>query len=333
MGKARVGDRGREGELPGAQGLVFQAQLPVGGVVAVFAVPQDRAADAGQMGADLMGAPGDQVHLQQGKAAADRHRLVRGNDLPCARPGRGIHADQPLFGILAKIIPEGGRRRLGPPEGDAEIGLAQAAFPDQSGQEPLGLGVFGQQHKAAGAGVQPVAKAGIPVRRQPAFLIQPAHHPVAKGVGAVAVHRHAGRLVGDQQVIGLIDKVGRGAGREKLRPGRGGQAQLLIGEEQTDGIPVLHPGGKRLLFSVEFDLIFPQRLVEPPETEGGELLLQILVQPDGQQAFYLQFLHGFVSNSWPHKTVASGISRVIISQPGSLSSTCRISYSCPPAQR
>ena len=54
-GKVRLGEAGH-GELPGTESLILQLQLPVGGVVAVLAVAQDGAADAGHVGADLVGA-------------------------------------------------------------------------------------------------------------------------------------------------------------------------------------------------------------------------------------------------------------------------------------
>ena len=68
----------RQDQLPGAQSLVFQLQLSISGIVAVLAVAQDRAADAGHMGADLMGAPGDQADLEQSQAAGDGQGLVLG---------------------------------------------------------------------------------------------------------------------------------------------------------------------------------------------------------------------------------------------------------------
>ena len=48
----------RETQFVGAQGLILQLQLPVGRIVAVLAVAQNGAADASQMGADLVGTPG-----------------------------------------------------------------------------------------------------------------------------------------------------------------------------------------------------------------------------------------------------------------------------------
>ena len=48
------GGEAGEDQLPGAEGLIFQLELPVGGVVAVLAVAQDGAADACHVGTDLV---------------------------------------------------------------------------------------------------------------------------------------------------------------------------------------------------------------------------------------------------------------------------------------
>ena len=48
------------GQLPRTEGLILELQFAVGGVVAVLAVAQDGAADAGHVGADLVGAAGDE---------------------------------------------------------------------------------------------------------------------------------------------------------------------------------------------------------------------------------------------------------------------------------
>ena len=58
------GGKAGEDQLPGTEGLILELELPVGGVVAVFAVAQDGAADACHVGADLMGAAGDEPDLE-----------------------------------------------------------------------------------------------------------------------------------------------------------------------------------------------------------------------------------------------------------------------------
>ena len=50
----------------GAQGLLVKSGTLVQGVGAVLAVAQQGVTDAGQVGADLMGAPRQQMDLQQG---------------------------------------------------------------------------------------------------------------------------------------------------------------------------------------------------------------------------------------------------------------------------
>ena len=81
-------------------------------------------------------------------------------------------------------------------------------------------------------------------------------HPFYQRVGVAAVHRQAGRLVGNDDVVILIHKHGGGGGAA---------FQLVVTQKQADGIAVLHPGGKRLLFAVQLDLILPQGLVQPTQ--------------------------------------------------------------------
>ena len=59
-GKVRLVEVGHS-QFPCAQGLILEFQLAIGGVVAVFAVAQNGTADAGHVGADLVGAAGDQL--------------------------------------------------------------------------------------------------------------------------------------------------------------------------------------------------------------------------------------------------------------------------------
>ena len=77
VGEVGGGEAG-ENQLPGAEGLILELELPVGGVVAVLAVAQDGAADACHVGADLMGAAGDEPDLEQGQTAGDGNGLILG---------------------------------------------------------------------------------------------------------------------------------------------------------------------------------------------------------------------------------------------------------------
>ena len=124
---------------------------------------------------------------------------------------------------------------------------------------------------------------GVP----PLFLIQAAQYAVQHGVRFVAIHRDTRGLVGHDQIIVFINKFRRGACLQKLRPLLGGQSKLVVQQVNADHIAVLHTGGKGLLFAVQLNFVFPQRLVQPPQPQGRELLHQVFVQPHGQKAFYM----------------------------------------------
>ena len=128
-GKVRLGEAGY-GQLPCAQCLILQLQLPIGAVVAVLAVAKDGAADACHVGADLVGAAGDQLHLQQGQTAGDGDGLV-----PCLHLlGAGLLVLHDLHdaavSVLQQIAAQGGVRRHGTAKGDAEVGLLHLAVLD-----------------------------------------------------------------------------------------------------------------------------------------------------------------------------------------------------------
>ena len=100
----------RHGQLPRAEGLILQLQLAVGSIVAVLAVAEDGAADAGHVGADLVGAAGDEPHLQQGQTARDGDGLILG--LHILRAGLLVlhDLDDAAVGVLEQIAVEGGDR-------------------------------------------------------------------------------------------------------------------------------------------------------------------------------------------------------------------------------
>jgi hypothetical protein len=67
--------------------------------------------------------------------------------------------------------------------------------------------------------------------------------------------------------------------------------QHVVQNEQLDLVARHHAGGKRLLFAVQLDFIFAQRLVQAAGAEGRELLHQVVVQPGGREAFHFDDLH------------------------------------------
>ena len=287
-GKVRLGEAGH-GQLPCAQCLILQLQLPVGAVVAVLAVAKDGTADAGHVGADLVGAAGDQLHLQQGQTAGDGDGLVPGLHLL----GTGLLVLHDLHnaavGILQQVAAQGGVRRHGTAKGDAEVGLLHLAVFDGRKEQLLGLRGLGNDHKAAGAGVQPVAQGGgvQVVLLVLALLVQVQQRTVQQSIVLRAIHRNAGGLVHDQDLRAVVHHLCRGAGVlpcGAFHPAVG--VQHVIQNEQLDLIARHHAGGKRLLFAVQLDLVFPQRLVQAAGGQGGVLLGQIIVQPGGGKTLY-----------------------------------------------
>ena len=219
--------------------------------------------------------------------------------------------DGAFFGVLQKIIMEYRVGRCGAAKGHAKIPFCDAAFLNLAGEKAFRLLSSGQQNKPAGTGVQTVAKnrmGGLPLG------FQSGTDTVHQSILPVAVNRDTRRFVGNHQMFILIDQ---NSGWTSLI------LQFFIQNIQPYHIPVLYTGGKRLLFAVQFDFVFPQRLVEPSRRQGRELLHQIAVQPYRQKTVDAQLFHCVVS-SLSQSIVASSISSVTISQPGSLSSTCMI---------
>ena len=146
-----------------------------------------------------MGAAGDQLHLQQGQTAGDGDGLVPGLHLL----GAGLLILHDLHdaavGVLQQVAAQGGVRRHGTAKGDAEVGLLHLAVLDGRKEQLLGLRGLGNDHKAAGAGVQPVAQGGgvQVVLLVLALLVQVQQRAVQQSIVLRAVHRNAGGLVHD----------------------------------------------------------------------------------------------------------------------------------------
>ena len=160
---------------------------------------------------------------------------------------------------------------------------------DGGKEQLLGLRGLGNDHKAAGAGVQPVAQGGgvQVVLLVLALLIQVQQRAVQQSIVLRAVHGNAGGLVHDQDLRAVVHHLRRGAGVlpcGAFHPTVG--VQHIVQDEQLDLIARHHAGGKRLLFAVQLDLVLPQRLIQAAGGQGGVLLGQIIVQPGGGKTLY-----------------------------------------------
>ena len=272
-----------------------------------------------------MSPSGDQLHLQQGKTAADCQRFVAGLDLLAAGRGAFTHPHQTLSRVLGQVSAQGGLLRPGPSEGHAKVFLSDCPLPDQTGKQLLGLRVLGNQHQTAGTGVQPVTQGRRRAfaRLPTVLLMQIQHGPVNQGIRlGVVDDRQPGRLVHQQNVIVLINRLCSKAGAQKRRTFRLHRSQLVVRQEQANLVTGLHPSGERLFFSVQLDLVFPQRLVQFAEGQDRELLGEVFVQPYRGKTFHGNDLHERASRSLHrpssrYSRCASSISRVTISHPAS----------------
>ena len=247
------------------------------------------------MGAYLVGAPGDEFHPQEGQPPADRHRLVAGLNGHRVRRRAVYHRDLALCRVLLQPARQCGRRRLRPPEGDAEILLFQPSCPDKLSQVGQRLSGLGHQHKAAGAGVQPVAQRRGKALAGAVFalFIEIQLHPVDEGVRVVfVVHRQAGGFVGNEQLVIFIHHFCGILRPQESRAFRGRRSVQLVGQKkQLYLVARLHTGGEGLLFAVQLYLVFPQGLVQAARRQHRVLLHQVFVQPGGQKAVYAQHFH------------------------------------------
>ena len=272
-----------------AEGLILELELPVGGVVAVLAVAQDGAADACHVGADLMGAAGDELNLEQSQTAGDGDGLVAGLHVLGTRLLVLHDLHDAAVGILEQVAAEGGVRGRGTAEGDAEVGLFHLAALDGGEEQLLGLGRFCDDDKTAGAGVEAVAEGGgvDVILLVLALLVEVEQSAVQQGVIVGTVHGEAGGLVDDEDLRAVVDHLCRAAGVLPRRAVHTAvRIQNFIQNEQLDLITGHHAGGKGLLFAVQLDLVLPQGLVQAARGQGGKLLGQIVVEPGGGKTLY-----------------------------------------------
>ena len=198
-----------KGEPLGAKGLGGKPGRSVHFAVAVFEVAQNRVPQIGKMGADLVGAPGDQPDPAQRKGTLlPEHRNV-GDDLfvVAAGPRMDVH-----FVVLFIVLQPGdmppGRGRA---DGDRQVLLFHEVFLDDAVEIPQGGIGLGGKDQPFGPAVQPVAERGrkavFGVRIVFAFFLQISGKRVYQvGIpGAVAVAKQVRRLVQYSKIPVFID--------------------------------------------------------------------------------------------------------------------------------
>ena len=214
---------GRHLDAPRVKEQPIQAGRPAprdaGGI---HRVAGDRVADRRQVHAQLVGAPGDEVQLEQRPVAEVLLHAIDGRCRPAiwhdghARAVARVAAD----GCLDP--PDLGRRQA---VDEREVRLLDATILELAHQRLLRPVVARDQDQAAGVAVEavddarPVDAADGAVRLGPAPGQQRVDERAA-GVAGRRVRDQAGRLVHDQHVVVLVDDVERdvvGLGIERLR--------------------------------------------------------------------------------------------------------------------
>ena len=80
-----------------------EAAAAVQGAVAIEVIPQQRIAQIGEMGADLVGAACEKIHLQPAEGPIRGDDLITCDDLPGSGAGRGQHAHTGGLCVLDQI--------------------------------------------------------------------------------------------------------------------------------------------------------------------------------------------------------------------------------------
>ena len=171
-------------------------------------------AGGGELGADLVGAAGEQLALHQGQAAGGLQGAVAGGGAPPAGDGMGEHLHLgPVLVLQQKALqrPPG---RAHAAVDDGQVVFGDLPVPDLLVEHPQGLCVLGGHDDAAGVPVDAVAQGGgegMLVPGVPLLLLIEVGLDVGdEGVDLlvlVGVAEQAGPLVQQQQVLVLVHDV------------------------------------------------------------------------------------------------------------------------------
>ena len=114
----------------------------------------------GHLGADLVGAAGEQPAFHQTQGALGLDGAVLGDGGLGAGLRLLLHKDLVFLGVLEEVVLQPPLRGLRPPLDGAEIILLDLPIPDLVVQNPQRLGVLRGDDDAAGVPVDPVAEGG-----------------------------------------------------------------------------------------------------------------------------------------------------------------------------
>ena len=112
-----------ETDADGAEGLGLGAGALVHLAVAVFDIAQNRLAEVGEVGANLMRPPGDEADLAQREGPGGAQNVHIGDDLLAALILRLVGVDADLVVLFVVLPPRGEPAALGDAHGDGVVFL------------------------------------------------------------------------------------------------------------------------------------------------------------------------------------------------------------------
>ena len=211
---------GIQGEFGGAelQGTGFLQAVK--GSVAVEIVAEDGVAQGSEMGADLVGAAGDQVHPEAGNGAGGQG-FIAGGDGPGAGAVLVENLDDTAGGVLEEKGAAGGGGGFRDAADEANVIFFDGTLFEGFEKDGMGAGVFGEETQAAGFVVETVNRlwkcgagfagggrfegVGGGGERGTGLGMEAAEICQGEGAGFVGFHADAGGFVHQEDVFILVN--------------------------------------------------------------------------------------------------------------------------------
>ena len=267
MGVLREG----EGDAIGAEGLEFIALRTVIFIDAVFAVPDERMCNRGEMRADLMRSACEQFDLQKAFLVMfGKHAVFRQDLLDVAISSLrafGVDGNEVFVAILGEVAAKGIFLFRKTSVAGGKRAFVDLSFLDHLVQKPQGFGILGGNDDAAGVAVDAVTESG-----GKALLAVGVIFPFAIEIGfdmgdqgvlilvIVRMYQHSRAFVDQQNMLVLIHHRDVGCQNAKCLIG-GCFFKKLILDEQLDLIPL----GKKCMdltaVTVELDFFGAHRFI------------------------------------------------------------------------
>ncbi len=254
----------------------------------------------GAMDTDLVGTPRVQFHLQQTGASI----AGQGTEQGTGRLACGVHGHD-AFASLELVLAQGGRHRAGATRPvslhQRQVALVHAALAQQFMQVAQGAAFLGNDQAAGGVAIQTVHQ----LQHGSIGTCRPQGLDDTMAHAAASMHRHAGRLVEDQQSFVLEEDGGLDAEHQACRRSGGIPLRLADGGK-PDLVAVLDPVFRFDATLVDPDLALAQEPVDTALGDTFQLTQQVVIDalPRLFRA-YLEPLHR-IFDCFRHARMISG---------------------------